>query len=402
MSANVTSTNPVVQAIVGGEAPQPARLAAARGMLPLAQDDLIEVLVALKSDSDEEIAQAARSTLEEQETPTLLNVASADATSSAVLTYLASRPATDHQVQEALALNPRTPDGAIVELAMTTGDSAVLEVIAINQQRLIRSPKIIEALLWNPARTPEVERRARETQREFFEKERGQRQIADELRARGKSAAAEFIESAESVGVDDGISIDDFWFIAEHIEVSDAEVDDSWVPWEHYEEIFEETMEQRAANAERITAEVGVEAGGVAEERLALIRRVMFMKVKDRIKLGMKGDREARSILIRDANKVVAQAVIQNPRITDHEIEGIAAMRTVADVVLRLIALNRGWARSYPIIHNLVRNPRTPLGSAMTILPRIYTKDLKTLSQNRNVSDAVRRHAVRLVNARGG
>ena len=90
----------------------------------------------------------------------------------------------------------------------------------------------------------------------------------------------------------------------------------------------------------------------------------------------MKGDREARSILIRDSNRVVATAVINNPRITDQEVENIAAMRTVADEVLRLIAANRAWARSYSIIHNLVRNPRTPIPTVISTLPRIRTKDL--------------------------
>ena len=127
----------------------------------------------------------------------------------------------------------------------------------------------------------------------------------------------------------------------------------------------------------------------------------MLMKVKDRMKLGMKGDREARSILIRDPNKVVAQAVINNPRITDQEVEAIAAMRTVADDVLRQIALNRTWARQYPVIHNLARNPRTPLPTAINILPRLHAKELKALGQNRNVSDAVRRQALRLASARG-
>ena len=114
----------------------------------------------------------------------------------------------------------------------------------------------------------------------------------------------------------------------------------------------------------------------------------MMMTVKDRVKLGMKGDREARAILIRDSNKVVAQAVIRNPRIMDQEVESIAAMRTVSDEVLRLIALNRAWARSYPIILNLARNPRT--------------KDLQNISQNRNVSEAVRRQAHRLAAMRSG
>ena len=278
----------------------------------------------------------------------------------------------------------------------------MLELISVNQQRLIRAPSIIDAVLANPARTADAERRVRETRREFFEKERGARQVADEMRARGMGAAAEFFEAAESVGVEDGISLEDAWLIAQHIEVSDVDVDDSWLPSERYEELIDETFEQRQAAAERLVAEASAEGGTTAApERIALIRRIMLMKVKDRIKLGMKGDREARAILIRDPNKVVAQAVINNPRITDQEVEAIAAMRTVSDEVLRLIAMNRGWARQYPIIHNLARNPRTPLPTAIQILPRLYTKDLKTLGQNRNVSDAVRRQALRLATARG-
>ena len=147
---------------------------------------------------------------------------------------------------------------------------------------------------------------------------------------------------------------------------------------------------QSVMNAERL------EDGEISPERISLIRRIMFMTVKDRMKLAMKGDREARGILIRDSNKVVATGVIHNPRITDHEVENIAAMRQVADEVLRLIGNNRAWARLYPIIHNLARNPRTPMATSMQILTRIRSKDLKALSQNRNVSEAVRRQAYRL------
>ena len=116
----------------------------------------------------------------------------------------------------------------------------------------------------------------------------------------------------------------------------------------------------------------------------------------------MKGDREARSILIRDSNKVVAMAVLHNPRVTDQEVESIAAMRTVSGEVLREVSMNRAWTRSYPIILALARNPRTPIPNAMNILPRIHTKDLKNISQNRNVSEAVRRQAFRLAAARSG
>ena len=103
---------------------------------------------------------------------------------------------------------------------------------------------------------------------------------------------------------------------------------------------------------------------------------------------------------MRDANKIVATGVIHNPRLSDQEVEQIAAMRTVCDEVLRLIGMGRAWARSYPIIHNLARNPRTPLPTALHILPRIRTKDLTAISLNRNVSEGVRRQAYRLCEVR--
>lgn len=363
---------------------------------------MLEALVALRESDNATIAQAAEETLSAQEPETMLAVATSSETAPAVLGYLAARPNLGRGVHEAVTLNVLTPDEAIAILAGTTSDGELLEIITVNQQRLIRAPAIIEAVINNPARTPEAERRARETRREFFEKERGAQQIAEELRARGQTAAAEFMETAESVTDTQSFTVDDAWLIAQHIEVSDDEIDDSWLALERIEEFYDESHEERLANVERIINDARGEGKEVHPERLSLIRRVMMMTIKDRIKLGMKGDREARSILIRDSNKVVAMAVIHNPRITDQEIETIAAMRTVSDEVLRVIALNRAWVRSYPIILNLARNPRTPIASAINILPRIHTKDLKQISQNRNVSEAVRRQAQRLSATRSG
>jgi regulator of extracellular matrix RemA (YlzA/DUF370 family) len=402
VSANTSSTNPVVQAIITGTAPPQARLMAARGLLPLAEADLLEVLVTLRADADAEVAAAANETLAAQEPESFVGVAGAGETPPAVLAYIARDTQAPRATHEAVVLNHSTPDEAVAALAGATADGALLELITINQQRLIRAPAILEAVLANPARTTEAERRAREVRREFFEKERGAQQIAAEMRARGQAAAAEFFEQAESLGTVGGLTVEDAWLIAEHIEVADADIDDSWLPRERLEELFTESEEQRAAQVERIIAEAEREVGEVAPERISLIRRIMLMTVKDRMKLAMKGDREARGILIRDSNKVVATGVINNPRITEQEVENIAAMRTVSDEVLRLIARNRAWARSYPIIHNLVRNPRTPIATAISIMPRIQTRDLQNLAQNRNVSEAVRRQGQRLVATRSG
>jgi hypothetical protein len=371
-------------------------------MLPLPQNDRLELLISLRQSDDEELAVAASETLEAESPEDLLMVAKGEDSPVTVLSYLATRKEASKEIQEAIVLNSQTPDEALAKLASTTTEGSLLELVAVNQQRLVRFPALIEAVLSNPARTPEAERRAKETKVEFFEKERGARQIADELRARGQTAAAEFFEEADLTTDSGGLTLEDAWIIAQHIEVSDADIDDSWLPAERYEELVAETEAEKAANLQRVIESERLEAGEVSTERVSLIRRIMLMNTRDRMKLAIKGDREARGILIRDSNKIVSSAVINNPRITEHEIENIAAMRTVSDDVLRLIALNRAWARQYPIIHNLARNPRTPIPTAMHILPRIRTKDLQVLSQSRNVSEAVRRQAYRLSQVRSG
>jgi hypothetical protein len=98
----------------------------------------------------------------------------------------------------------------------------------------------------------------------------------------------------------------------------------------------------------------------------------------------------------------IFQAVISNPRISEQEVEKIAAMRSITEDVLRQIASNRQWTRSYSIMHNLARNPRTPIANVLNILSRMQLRDLTALSKNRNVSDAVRRQALRLSQTRTG
>ena len=407
MPANeITSANPVVKAVIEGTAPRPARLAAARGALPLPQADLLEILVALASDADEELSVSARETLKEQAAAadTLIETFSSTLIAPSVLAYFAEAENIPVALKEAVLTNQNTPDEAVVKFARNTRDGSLLELVTLNQQRLIRSPQIIEAVINNPFRTAEAERRAQETKREFFQKERGAQQIANELRAQGKEAAAEFIEQAEFAANLEAsqMSVDDALLIAKHIEIPDAETDDSWLSLDMIEEIFEETEEQRAAIVNKILGELKAENDDISSERISMISRIMRMSMKDRVKLAMKGDREARNILIRDPNRVVCQAVIQNPRITEQEVEKIAAMRTVPEDVLRQIAINRQWSRVYSIIHNLARNPRTPIANVMGILVRLQLRDLLALSKNRNVPDSVRRQALRLASTRKG
>jgi hypothetical protein len=403
MDVEVVSTNRAVKAVIDGSAPRAARMAAARGALPLPQADQLEVLVHLAETDDQELAATAKETLDGQDTSTMEGLFRSDIVAPKVLAHFTTA-ALPRTVHEAVLSNANTPAAVIAEFARTTASGELLEFLALNQQLLIRSPAIIDAIIQNPKRTAEAGRRAAETKREFFEKERGAAQIASELRAQGNEAAAEFIEQAEfSKGIGGAsMSAEDAIFLASHIEVTDGETDDSWLALEYLEDIYEETEAEREAIVNKILGEWNAEDEDVPSERVSMLNRIMKMGVKDRVKMAMRGDREARNILIRDPNRLVSQAVATNPRITEKEVEMIASMRSVPEDVLRQIAINRQWTRCYPIMHNLVRNPRTPLANSMTVMNRLQLRDLVALSKNRNVPDAVRRHALRLTQARSG
>jgi len=408
MNLEVHSTNPVVKAIVSGTAPRPAQLAAARGILPIPQTDLLEILVALAGAADAELAENARQTLLSQDKSDLESIVKTTEIAPQVLAYFAGQDDQPKPVHEAILSNPKTPPSSIVSFARRTSSGELLEILSLNQQLLIGTPQIIDAIMANPYRTADAERRAGETRREFFQKERGAEQIASELRARGKEAAAEFIEQAEfAAGLQEtasksNLSFEDAILLAEHIEVPDAETDDSWLFSDYLEELYEETDEQRNSIANKILGDLSAEDDEVSGERVAMINRILRMGMKDRVKLATKGDREARNILVRDPNRIVAQAVVQNARITEQEVEKISSMRSVPEDVLRQIAINRNWARNYVIVHNLARNPRTPITNVISILTRLQLRDLQTMTKNRNISDAVRKQALRLVTARAG
>ncbi|HMQ03796.1 MAG TPA: hypothetical protein PKD26_07760 [Pyrinomonadaceae bacterium] len=404
MGSVVESSNPVVRALIEGTAPRPAVVAASRGVLPLPESDLLEVLVAFARSDDSELTENARSTIFTHDSIAIESSLRGEGVAASVLDFFAEQSAFPSSVHEAIVANPKTPPATLVRFARTTSNSDLIDRIAQNQQLLIRSPDLIEAILENPNSRSESSRRASETKREFFEKERGAQQIANELRAQGKEAAAEFIETSE-FGVDldaAGMGLDDAMFLAGMIEVPDSETDDSWLGLEFIEEIYEETSAQRQAIVDKIIGDIRLDESDIGNERISVINRVMKMGMKDRVKLAMKGDREARNILIRDPNRIVSQAVVQNPRITEQEMEKIAAMRSISEDVLRQIANDRQWSRSYAIVHNLARNPRTPIANVLTILSRLYLRDLAALSKNKNVSDAVRRQSLRLSQARTG
>ena len=126
------------------------------------------------------------------------------------------------------------------------------------------------------------------------------------------------------------------------------------------------------------------------QERQSTLQKIASLTVAQRMALAMKGTREERAILIRDPNKIVGVAVLSSPKINEAEVESIAKMTTLSEELLRMIAFSRAWTKNYGVIHALVKNPKTPLAVSINFLSRLTEKDVRAISQNRNVADALR------------
>jgi len=126
-------------------------------------------------------------------------------------------------------------------------------------------------------------------------------------------------------------------------------------------------------------------------------RLLSSLSIGDRLKLAMKGTREQRAQLIRDANRIVATAVLSSPKLTDSEVESFSKMANVSEDVLRIVGTNRAWLKNYGVVLGLTRNPKTPPAISMQLMHRLAEKDVKMLAVDRNVPEAVRLAARRLM-----
>jgi len=344
----------VIAMIESGAYPRDVVATIARGFLPLAQEELVGVLAYLGASNDAEIAELARGALGEVPARIILDFATNENLPADSLARLL-RVTDDGQVVEALIRNRAVPDSAIVALARAA-DPRVQEVIVINQARILRVPEILDALLENPALSADARRRALETREEFFEK-------------RGWAGRPEDEQEPEIIDLPLG-PIADLLVRAEQ---------DPGPP----------TPPPALTEVEK-----------KSEKAFAIWAKLAYMSVSEKVQLAFKGDRMLRMLLVRERNKLVATAVLRNPRIGDQEIENIAGMRNVEDEVLRVIGTHREWSAKYNIILILCRNPKTPVGVVLPFINRLTLRDLKGLKDDKGVSQVVRESAKRIYLAR--
>src|SRR5262245_41619286 len=357
-----------------GQVPLGVRQAAARGVLPVGQEELLGILVFLQNDPDPEIGKNARETLANEFNDDLVRtIVESSSTPIEVLEYFGRPPYRSNQILESLIQNKATPDSTIALLAANV-EPGLVEVILINLMRLLRSPFVLEALERNPNQTPDIKRRLREIREEFFEKRNNfipiHRTKAEEraLTEMQESAELEFAESTALVVFSEEIRAgEDVTNLT-----LDSLADDGFGSFENMKE----------------------------EERLSTIQKIARMTVAERVQTALKGNREERIILIRDANRIVSSAVLESPKITDSEVEAIAIMKNVSEEVLRLLGTRREFIKNYAVVHSLVKNPRAPIGTSLTLLNRILTNDLRGLARNKNIPEVLRKAAQRQLQIR--
>ena len=129
----------------------------------------------------------------------------------------------------------------------------------------------------------------------------------------------------------------------------------------------------------------------------SLYDQIIHMRVGERIKLALKGNREARNILIRDPQRLIQHFVLQNPRITDEEIIAIARNRNLDTELLRKIGEHKYWPRNYQVKLALVTNPKTPIATALHFVPSLMERDIRFIAKSRNISSTIVSQARRVI-----
>jgi len=379
----------MIDLIRNSQVPSNLMQSAARGALSAPPAETIEILVHLAL-HNKLFGEQARLTLAGWDEKASLAAAADPKTSAEVLGYFVSPENLRPRLLPALADNPSVEEESLDMLA-TSGSRAVVETL-LKSQRVLSSPRLLQALQSNANLRPN---------------ELGE--IASKLAALETRRAGD--RDATDTGVPDEVIEST---VTKYLEENAAEVAaEKDKPFEPLGPVHEDAGGEVAASevasadaAGKSAAAAGKSAAAAAvhakklpvheDRRDSTLQKISNLDIKGRIALAMRGGKEERSILIRDSTKLVSLAVLDSPKVSETEVEGYALQKNVLESVLRAIPLKRKFAKNYNIMRNLVFNPRTPLDLSLTLMKNLLVHDLKNLSGNKEVSDTIRKLALRM------
>jgi len=380
--------------------------AAARGALSLPPGEMIEILVHLAV-HNKVFGQQARLTLAGWDEKSSREAASDPNTSKEVLDYWIAAENLRPVLLPFLLENPSVSEEALVVLGFT-GSREVVEVF-LKSSRAQKSSTIRQALASNANLSTSEETATQDysgpTESPISSSSPVENSTDDILSQ---------VALPETGSGDEVLDAEVMAYLVEHQTEISSEGDKPFQPIGGiYDELARGTEELLEEAPPAVSATTAVASTGAAaapkkapalkktflsagEERGSALQKISKLDIKGRIQLAMKGTKEERSLLVRDGTKLVALAVLDSPKISDGEVEKIASQKNVLEAVLRTIPMKRRFAKNYIIVRNLVFNPRTPLDVSLGLMKNILINDLRNLSGNKEVSETVRKLALKM------
>jgi hypothetical protein len=399
--------------------------AAAKGSLSVPAGEMIEILVYL-ANHNKVFGEQAKLTLAGWD-EALSQAAAADPhTPKEVLDYMISVQNLRPPLLPALLDNPAVSEGSLIELA-ATGPREAVEAM-LNSGRVSRSAEILHSLSSN-SNVSGIQSARIETQLASIAPKVSiaasvtpatvpltpRTYPVTEIRENLAGAPAESDISEPDDPPDEGLLA----YLSDHASEISEEAEKPFQPIGGFYDDFVPGADEFVPGAEEQPTEATVEAEasaapapetsatkraavakksflGAGHERGSALQKIAKLDIKGRIQLAMKGNKEERSLLIRDGTKVVALAVLESPKLSDSEVERFASQKNVLEAVLRGIPMKRRFVKHYGIVRNLVFNPRTPLDVSLGLVKHLLTQDLRHLSGNKEVSETVRKLATKM------
>jgi hypothetical protein len=386
---------------------------AAKGSLSMPAPEMVEILVYL-ANHNPVFADQARLTLAAWDEKSSRTLAADPKTPQEVLDYMASPQNFRPVLLPALLANPAVSEAKLAELAAVVSRENVDAIL--KSPRAEHSYAILKALHSNPHLSG-IQAEQIKTQLspapDPVPIEPAQAPTAAATDAPAEKPETTPAESAEA-NDEDILSEEIVAYFTEHA----AEIAAEEKPFQPIGGIHESLLDLKelditesehaepAAKAVAVAAPVGSSSAAAAapafakksvpEQRGSALQKISRLNVKGRIQLAMKGSKEERSILVRDGTKVVALGVLESPKLTDSEVEKFAAQKNVLESLLRGISMKRRFMKNYNIVRNLVSNPRTPIDISLGLMKNLHMNDLKSISDNKDVSDTIRKLALKM------
>jgi len=388
---------------------------AARGAMQVPAAENIEILVYLAR-HNKIFGELARMTLAGWDEKACLVVVSDPQSPREVLDYFIDPDNLRPKLLPALLENPSVPEAQLVKLARA-GLRETIEVM-LQSARIRSLGAVVGALKANPylknEEAAEIDKLASATRPDAVADSMAQADCPprDQVRIAEPSTQAPQADGTEAASAEHDEEVQAY--LKEHAHEIAAEGEKPFQPVGGVVELlghdyFPVTHTAEVAVPESQPATTAAPAGGAAPKagvkkaepaaepkRKNTLQKINALDVKGRIQLALKGNKEERSILIRDGTKVVALSVLEAPKLSDGEVEKFAGQKNVLEAVLRQIPLKRRFMKNYIVVRNLVANPRAPIDIGLNLMKNLLAADLKNLSNNKEVSETIRKLALKM------